>query len=201
MSTESADEIKARYEAKGAKRIYEGLSGSAVMGKHPAGVCASFALDWLKKKAALKPVNESTYTVDNGTWRHTSRLDKIVKRQRKYEATGGNLISAAESYGLTYAWQRNCVEDPYPDTLAEQFITWNTHAPVGLYYLSFRMENGQGHAIGYDRGANEFCDANSGIFDLQEMGANVLVATVRDFLQDELKAQCKHVQIGRVRLR
>lgn len=129
-----------------ANRLYRGLSMTDVKAKHPAGVCSSFAMDWLKKKAANKPVNESTYTRDNGTLIHTSRLDKIVKRQRAYEKTG-DLGREAESYGLVYTFSRG-FHERFAGDLAAQFSEYQAALPAGLYYLSFQMERGEGHAIG-----------------------------------------------------
>ena len=44
--------------------------------RHKAGICASFAMDWLKKKLAKKVVNQSTY-------QELRRINKMVDRKKK----------------------------------------------------------------------------------------------------------------------
>ncbi|HWI78190.1 MAG TPA: hypothetical protein VNS31_03270 [Ramlibacter sp.] len=181
-----------------AHRLFLGLTNADVLAKHPAGVCSSFAMDWLKKKAAAKVVSAATYTVDNGAWNHTSRLNKIVARQKKYEKSG-DLALEAKSYGLLYT-ERKSFYERFAGDIAAEFAPYDQNLAVGLYYLSFRMERGEGHAIGYDKGAMEFCDANQGIYRFNGENANYLVAQVRAFMLEELQHACNQVILGEVRL-
>ena len=181
-----------------AHRLFLGLTNADVLAKHPAGVCSSFAMDWLKKKAAAKVVSAATYTVDNGAWNHTSRLNKIVARQKKYEKTG-DLVLEAKSYGLLYTHRMGFYES-YGGEMAENFVPYERDLPAGLYYLSFRMERGEGHAIGYDKRAMQFCDANQGIYDLNHQDAIYVVDQVRAFMRSELEDVCKQVILGEVHL-
>lgn len=183
-----------------ATKLFSALPGALVETKHAAGVCSSFAMDWLKKKAANKPVNESTYTVRNRTWKHKDRLDKIIARQRKYEASNGDLDVEAKAYGLTYTWTKSCY-GKFAGDFENMFREYDKSLPPGLYYFSFQMDRGEGHAIGYDKGEQQFCDANMGIYSLANTDANYMVAQVRNFMENVLGHACNKLVIGEVRLR
>ena len=182
-----------------AQRLFPGLTAADVRAKHAAGVCSSFTMDWLKKKAAGKMVNGATYTVNNGSWNHTSRLNKIVARQKNYEKSG-DLAVEAKSYGLLYTHLKN-FGGSFGGDLAEAFAAYDLTLAAGLYYLSFQMDRGEGHAIGYDKRAMEFCDANEGIYRFNGQDASYLVAEVRQFMLEELEEVCNVVTIGEVSLR
>ena len=131
--------------------VFKGPKFDDVKKAHPAGVCASFTFDWIKKVLAKKVCNESTYE-------SSSRLKKLVTRQNKYENSDGDLNVLAKAYGL--------------QLMQGTFIKADDVKPgifkpdSSMYYISLQLQQGPQHAIGFDRATNQFCDANFGIMTL-----------------------------------
>ena len=149
--------------------LFKGPKFEDVKKAHPAGVCASFTLDWIKKVLAQKTCNESTYE-------SSSRLRKLVRRQNKYENSEGDLTVLAKSYGL--------------ELLQGAAIRANDIKPAifkpdsSCYYISLQLQEGPQHAIGFNRATKQFCDANFGIMSLGTRDIDSIINECWDVLAE-----------------
>ncbi len=172
---------------KDTKLLFKGPTYAEVVKRHPAGVCSSFAMDWLKKLLANKPINESTYG-------DVGRIKKLVKRQEKYEGKGGDLEVMATSYGLTIEHLRGIPKTPSMfDDAPLTPSAYLADLPAGYYYVSINEVSGRNHALGYNSHAGSFCDANIGIMDLKSASMAAMLAEADAMMaKDGLKPSGYH---------
>ena len=149
--------------------VFKGPKFDDVKKAHPAGVCASFTFDWIKKVLAKKVCNESTYE-------SSGRLRKLVRRQNKYENSEGDLTVLAKSYGLEILQGSAIRADDIKPAIFKP--------DSSCYYISMQLQQGPQHAIGFDRSTNLFCDANFGIMKLNTRTIDSIILECWDALAE-----------------
>ncbi len=128
--------------------------------KHPAGICASYTCDYIKKR--LDPTKAA---INLSTYEQAKRINKMVSRQKSYESLRfwggkGDLKSLFDAYGIQQHSHTN-----YTNGLQEGWtdIAGINGKPVGIYYIALEFQHG-GHAIAYDKRNQSVADANAGIY-------------------------------------
>lgn len=142
---------------------------ATIQKKHPAGICASFVCDWLKKLLAKKPLSDLTYA-------DKARVDKLIKRQKKYEGSD-DLKTIFKSYGLTFTSDRGVPR--------ENVVEYFEGLPAGYYYISLKFASGFGHALGYNAHGPSFCDPNIGVMDLNGVKISKLIEEAIGIYEEE----------------
>lgn len=166
---------------KETKLLIPGVPLDKVKRLHPAGFCASFTFDWLKKNLARKPLSETTYTKRN-------RLRKIASRQRTYEdPKSEGLETIAQLYGLRIEFVRNFGTDDLENpSEIENVLKDSNSLYISLVSKHFSGPRISGHALGYDKSKNTFCDVNVGIMDLKDRTlASLICEAINDIYLDE----------------
>ncbi len=125
--------------------------------KHPAGICASYTCDYIKKRLAGKVINLSTYEDTK------KRLQKLINRQKSYERAN-DLKSLFDSYGI----ERASMHKLLPDNNGNRGEEWNDNSLMaglerGIYYVAFYFAKGS-HAIAFDKANFCVADANAGVY-------------------------------------
>ena len=159
--------------------------------KHPAGICASFACDWLKKLLAGKPINASTYE-------EAKRINKMIGRQNSYEKKG-DLDVIANLYGIEFEHLKGLIYERNDDA-QDDFPAYFKGLPAGYYYMSLYDPGSGGHAMAYDKHVGQFAEANYGVFAMNNRPFTEFLSQCKDYLEDD-GVRVKSVSVYRATLK
>jgi hypothetical protein len=156
----------------------------------PDGVCATFALDYIRRKSTGQIVNESTY-------QDADTLNKISTRHTNYQVHGA-LESLAGMYDLHQATFKTLPHDKFADGDEWPDKEYLNAAGPGRYYVAFLFQgdNGRqraGHAICLNTTEREVADSNAGIVQFDEAHFNWL--DIRTTIETRFREQYPNMQL------
>jgi hypothetical protein len=90
------------------------------------------------------------------------------------------------------------VSDKFSGEMKNFMLEQEETRAAGYYYFSFQISSGEGHAIGWDKHAGEFCDANMGIFKFDSMDLGGLLDCINQLFNEVANERCKTVELYRL---